>query len=117
MWNKIGEALGISFDFRQELWNECRPLTNQKKLEIVLEEWIQSKCSEVSWRNLIEILNDLKLKKLAKEVEIYLKNRPKYQNPISSYIQSFKTNAVYIFFILFGIFFVLMVQHSYCGLF
>ena len=56
-WNKIGEELGVSFNDRDDLLSD---ITRRKenKLEAVLNIWIESKCSEVSWSHLHCILQD-----------------------------------------------------------
>ncbi len=77
LWNSIGQALGISFDFRKELRGQA--LTNHERLEFVLEKWIQSKYPEATWSKLIEILKDLEYQEMAQDVVEYLKNRPKIQ--------------------------------------
>ena len=49
----IGGHLGVDFGFREGLLRDGGLRTNDYKLEIVLKNWIETHCSEVSWDNLI----------------------------------------------------------------
>ncbi len=70
-WNAIGRALGVSKDFRDGLEMEKR--SNEDKLEDVLNKWIESQCSDVTWDHLIKVLEeDLENKALADKVRQYL---------------------------------------------
>ena len=67
MWDSIGRALGVSQNFREGLRSEGVRSTKEHNLEQVLNEWIESECSEVSWRHLTEIqIELLELHNLAK---------------------------------------------------
>ena len=69
MWDSVGQALGVSRNFRAGLSSEGVQTTNESKLERVLEKWIESECSEVSWRHLTEILiEDHELQNLATSI-------------------------------------------------
>ena len=75
-WNKIGECLGVEFGFREGLVREGVQRTNENKLEAVLNQWISSHCSDVSWDNLIETLTELSFIDLARDVKSYLQTNP-----------------------------------------
>ncbi len=67
-WDDIGEALGISLNDRQIIGNN----ENWNKLEAVLNKWIESKCSEVTWSHLIKTLVKLELCALADKVKKHI---------------------------------------------
>ena len=69
-WDDIGQALGISYNDRQIIGNN----ENCIKLEAVLNKWIESKCSDVSWSHLIKTLKELQLCDLADEVKKHLRD-------------------------------------------
>lgn len=75
-WNDIGRELNVSKNYRKGLEREGPMNTNEDKLECILEKWLESECSEVSWKHLIEVLRDeLEWKDTAKEVEEFLFKR------------------------------------------
>ena len=71
-WNKIGERLGVDFGFHESLLREGVQRTNKNKLETVLNQWISSHCSDVSWDNVIATLTELSFIDLIRDVESYL---------------------------------------------
>ena len=81
-WNEIGGGLRVGFDFRQCQLRDGAMTTAQQKLEAVLNKWIESKCSEVSWNHLIQVLIDIELGGVADEVKSYLQTDP---NAIKKY--------------------------------
>ncbi len=70
-WNTIARELGISHDYREEL-RMRNDLSNQDRLEMVLINWKETQCSDVSWDTIIDMLRDLKLNYVAREVIQYL---------------------------------------------
>ena len=50
--------------------------TDENKLKAVLNQWISSHCSDVSWDNLIETLIELSFIDLARDVESYHQTNP-----------------------------------------
>ncbi len=70
-WNAIARGLGISHNYREELRKRIE-LSNQDRLEMVLINWKESQCSDVSWDTIIDMLRDLKLNNVAREVIQYL---------------------------------------------
>ena len=49
----------MDFGFREGLLIDGGLRTNDNKLEAVLNNWIETHCSEVSWDNLIQVLTEL----------------------------------------------------------
>ena len=63
----------MEFSFRKSQEKMGMMRTDEQKLEAVLEKWIQSRCSEVSWDHLIKVLEtDLEFRQLADDVKQYL---------------------------------------------
>ncbi len=69
-WNAIGRELGISLNDREEIQKKSE--RSDDRLEMVLDKWKKSECSEVSWDKIIDMLINLKLKNVATEVRRYL---------------------------------------------
>ena len=74
-WDSIGRELGISFDFREQLRKEGATCTTENKLERVIAKWIESRCSEVSWQKIKEVLRELKFIDTLQEVSSFLKEK------------------------------------------
>ncbi len=69
-WDDIGRELCVSFDFRCGLKQDDTP---EKKLENILDKWIDSQCSDVSWDALIKVLTEkLQLTRIAQEIKTEL---------------------------------------------
>ena len=49
----------MKYNFRQGILKEGMMTSNEDKLEAVLNNWIETHCSEVSWDNLIQVLTEL----------------------------------------------------------
>ena len=71
-WNEIGGGLGIRLNFRESLIQEGHTRSNDSKLELILHKWTESHCSEVSWDNLISVLDGLELGDVADKIESWL---------------------------------------------
>ena len=70
-WDDIGRELGVSLDFRNGL--EQGGTHPEKKLEMILNNWIQSQCSTVTWEVLIKVLTEkLQLTSLAQQIKTEL---------------------------------------------
>ena len=67
-WNDIGRDLGVALGFRQGLQAD-QSRSNDDKLEIIIAKWKESQCSEVSWKNLMEVLATLEYYETAGEVK------------------------------------------------
>ena len=61
----------MNFDKRTSLRNDGSR-DDEGKLEAVLEEWIESRCSEVSYDHLIKVLKELSLNKFAEKVKSFI---------------------------------------------
>ncbi len=58
-WSDIGRELGISFDTRESLRNDCRYPSDCERLEKVLSEWLSTTDqSLVTWEEFIRVLTD-----------------------------------------------------------
>lgn len=57
-WDDIGRGLGVSVNDR-EILHYDNSRTAEKKLECVIDSWIQSQCSPVTWYNFIQVLKKL----------------------------------------------------------
>ena len=68
----IGGHLGVEFGFREGLLRDGVQRTNDNKLEAVLNNWIETHCSEVSWDNLIQVLTELELNDIVRDVRSFL---------------------------------------------
>ena len=73
-WNEFGRALKVDLNTRESLRRDNR-LDNGDRLEHVLEKWIESQCSPVTWEHVINMLSSMDLKKTASSVQDYLKRR------------------------------------------
>ena len=71
-WHVIGGHLGVEFGFREGLLRDGGLRTNDNKLEAVLNNWIETHCSEVSWDNLIQVLTELEFIDIARDVRSFL---------------------------------------------
>ena len=71
-WDRIGAHLGVEFGFREGLLRGGAQRTNDSKLEAVLNNWIKSHCSDVTWENLIQVLTDLKFTDIARDVTSFI---------------------------------------------
>ena len=71
-WYEIGVGLKVDHDFRQCQLKEGIMTSDLKRLEAVLNKWIESECSEVSWNHLIQVLIDMELVDVAEKVKRYL---------------------------------------------
>ena len=71
-WYEIGVGLKVDHDFRQCQLKEGIMTSDLKRLEAVLNKWIESECSEVSWNHLIQVLIDIELVDVAEKVRSYL---------------------------------------------
>ena len=63
----------MDFGFREGLLRDGGLRTNDNKLEAVLNNWIETHCSEVSWDNLIQVLTELELIDIVRDVKRFIK--------------------------------------------
>ena len=72
-WDEIGGGLEVCYNFCQCQLKEGIMTSAQQKLEAVLNKWLESECSEVSWNHLIQVLIDMELVDVAEKVRRYLR--------------------------------------------
>ncbi len=74
-WDDIGRELCVPLNFRIGLEQD----TPEKKLEIILDKWINSKCSNVTWEALIKVLTEkLQLTGIAQRIKTELEGMYTY---------------------------------------
>ena len=74
-WDDIARELRVDSKRREELRKDVS-INSDKKLEEVLTTWIDSETTPVTWKTVIEKLDEeLALKKMAKDVKKYLKRQ------------------------------------------
>ena len=71
-WDDFARDLDIELNFREDLQREGSTRTSGSKLERILIKWIESESSDVTWSNLIEVLEGLEFLDLVREVKSYL---------------------------------------------
>ena len=71
-WDRIGCHLGVDFNFREGLLRAGVQRSDDNKLEAVLNNWIETHCSEVSWDNLIQVLTELEFIDIVRDVRSFL---------------------------------------------
>ena len=62
----------MEFGFREGLLRDGGLKTNDNKLETVLNNWIETHCSEVSWDYLIQVLTELEFIDIVRDVRSFL---------------------------------------------
>ena len=62
----------MDFGFREGLLRDGVQRTSDNKLEAVLNNWIETHCSEVSWENLIQVLTELEFLDTVQDVRSFL---------------------------------------------
>ena len=72
LWDEIGRSLKVEYGYRQELLQQGVMTNSEAKLEAVLNNWIETHCSEVSWDNLIQVLTELEFIDVAQDVRSFL---------------------------------------------
>lgn len=53
-WGEFARQLGLSYNDRKLLYNE--PIQADQRLEKVIDKWIQSMCSPVTWDKLTDVM-------------------------------------------------------------
>ena len=75
-WNELGRVLGVSYNYRQELQSER--ISNNERLEGVLNEWIVTESVPVTWDRLIIALEEMKLRSVIRSVKEFLNTDEAY---------------------------------------
>ena len=70
-WDDIGRALRVPYNYRREL--ERERISEDSRLEGVLNKWIETESVPVTWDRLIEGLEEIKLRIVIREVKEFLK--------------------------------------------
>ena len=83
-WNAIGRELGVKLHDREKI-EKTFGLECEDKLERVLLMWIEYQCSEVTWQNVLDVLEELKFIDTIQSVKEYLA-RPEVMNRYSQYV-------------------------------
>ena len=83
-WNSIGRELGVELPDRKKI-EKMSGQEFEDKLEEVLHMWIEYRCSEVTWQNVLDVLEELKFIDTIQSVKEYLA-RPEVMNRYSQYV-------------------------------
>ncbi len=75
-WQNIALGLEVPRNVREDLLQQGIIRTSLSKLEMILSTWIESKCSDVSWDHLIDVLREIELNDAADTIKEYLLNDP-----------------------------------------
>ena len=70
-WNDLAIALKIDGNTRTTLHNNGK-LTDDGKLDKILQTWHQAQPSDVTWEKILEVLESMKLRRTAGEVKTFL---------------------------------------------
>ena len=62
----------MEYNFRQSLLKQGVMTSDEDKLEAVLNNWIETHCSEVSWDNLTQVLTELEFIDIVRDVRSFL---------------------------------------------
>lgn len=71
-WYNIARELNVSLNYRKQLMRDAT-MKDSDKLEEVLDKWIETESVPVTWSSLIEALEAIELRGLAREVKELLK--------------------------------------------
>ena len=81
-WDEFARELKVLDNTRDSLRRNIR-FVDEGRMEFILEEWIESHCSPVTWENILDVLSSMHLKSTASEVLKFLNNQQvidKYSN-------------------------------------
>ena len=70
-WNELGQALGISTGYREQLRRDGS-LSDDDMLEKILTKWIELESRPLTWSTLVEALKTIGLKDTARQVIDFL---------------------------------------------
>ena len=82
LWNELGSELCVPLNDRNTLRND-RTLSDNDRLEYVLNSWIGNETKEVKWKVIVDALKVLKRKDLVRQVIMYLEKPETYRKYIS----------------------------------
>ena len=81
-WDSVGMELNISMNDRETLRRDIS-LTDNQKLERILNKWSQSETKPVTWRTVLRALDSLQRQDLIRNVIDYMEKPENYQKYIS----------------------------------
>ena len=81
-WDSVGYELNIPMNYRDTLRMDI-VLSDNQKLERILNKWSQSETKPVTWRTMLEALQSLQRQDLIRKVIAYLEKPENYQKYIS----------------------------------
>ena len=67
-WNDLGRSLGISLDKRKELRRDGA-LSNDDRLEEILNTWLQTQGTTATWSSLIDALKENGLNDIVTDIK------------------------------------------------
>ena len=82
LWHELGSKLCVPLNYRKTLRND-RTLSDNDRLEYVLNNWIGNETKEVKWKVIVDALKALERKDLVKNVIMYLEKPETYRKYIS----------------------------------
>ena len=82
LWNELGSELRVPLNDRNTLRND-RTLSDNDRLEYVLNSWIGNETKEVKWKVIVDALKACKRKDLVRQVIMYLEKPETYMKYIS----------------------------------
>ena len=82
-WENIGIELEVDGNYRDQLRGEGVQSPDTSKLERVLRKWVESKCSDVTWSKVIEVLSLLQFNDLTEDIKQFLKR----EDILTKYLQ------------------------------
>ena len=71
-WNLFALELQISDDERDQL--RGKNMSDLEKLDEVLRKWMESESRPITWSTILDVLNSLEMKDLAREVLVFLED-------------------------------------------
>ena len=81
LWHDIGGRLRVPLNERNSIL-QVTYLSNDGKLERILDTWISSQTSDVTWKTIIDMLTGFEKKNVASDVAKYLDKQHIYEKYI-----------------------------------
>ena len=97
-WDEFARELRVPNDKRQSLRQDIS-LEDEGRLERVVMKWIESRCSPVTWQNVIHTLLSMELKTTAGRVQDYLKHQQDINKSPSKQLYITTQIGIYQYFI------------------
>ena len=89
-WNELGLSLEVPYNYRTEL--KSMNVSNNVRLEGVLNKWIETESVPVTWDRLIKGLEEIELRVVIRSVKEFLKT----DRALATYTTSVKGNGLII---------------------